>query len=86
MVAEQWQVYKDSLESAGNAMPSTLPMMRELYVADDRETAFLESEPYLAPKYEAYAAWGQDKALPGEESFSHPLPGPGQGPVPSRFP
>ena len=72
MVAEQWQVYKDSLESAGNPMPSALPMMRELYVAEDRETAFLESEPYLAPKYEAYAAWGQDKALPGEESFSIP--------------
>ncbi len=72
MVAQQWRVYKDSLESAGNAMPSALPMMRELYVADDRETAFLESEPYLAPKYEAYAAWGQDKALPGEESFSIP--------------
>ncbi len=72
MVADQWQVYKDSLENAGNAMPSALPMMRELYVAEDRETAFLESEPYLAPKYAAYAAWGQDKALPGEESFSIP--------------
>ena len=72
MVAEQWQVYKDSLEGAGNPMPAALPMMRELYVAEDRETAFLESEPYLAPKYEAYAAWGQDKALPGEESFSIP--------------
>ncbi len=72
MVAEQWRVYKDSLEGAGNPVPSALPMMRELYVADDRETAFLESEPYLAPKYAAYAAWGQDKALPGEESFSIP--------------
>ena len=32
----------------------------------------MESRPYLAPKYEAYAAWGQDKALPGEESFTIP--------------
>ena len=47
-------------------------MMRELYVADNRETAFIESEPYLASKYQAYADWGQDKALPGEESFSVP--------------
>ena len=47
-------------------------MMRELYVAQDRETAYMESEPYLASKYAAYAAWGQDKALPGEESFSVP--------------
>ena len=72
MVSEQWRVYKDSLDKAGNPMPRALPMMRELYVAEDRETAFLESEPYLAPKYAAYAAWGQDKALPGEESFSIP--------------
>ena len=49
-------------------------MMRELYVAQDRETAYLESRPYLASKYAAYAAWGQDKALPGNESFSVPYP------------
>jgi alkanesulfonate monooxygenase SsuD/methylene tetrahydromethanopterin reductase-like flavin-dependent oxidoreductase (luciferase family) len=47
-------------------------MMRELYIANDRETAYLESQPYLQPKYAAYAAWGQDKALPGEESFTIP--------------
>ena len=72
MVAEQWGSYKESLQQAGNPLPGALPMMRELYVAQDRETAFLESEPYLAPKYQAYADWGQDKALPGEESFSVP--------------
>ena len=31
-----------------------------------------ESKPFLEGKYVAYAAWGQDKALPGEESFSVP--------------
>lgn len=72
MVAEQWQGYQAALERAGQPMPESLPMMRELYVAQDRETAYVESEPWLAPKYAAYAAWGQDKALPGEESFSVP--------------
>ncbi len=72
MVAEQWAGYRQTLEESGLPMPEVLPMMRELYVAQDRETAFLESQPYLAPKYEAYAAWGQDKALPGEESFTIP--------------
>ena len=47
-------------------------MMREMYVASDRETAYIESQPYLEGKYAAYASWGQDKALPGEESFSVP--------------
>ena len=72
MVADQWQGYQAALERAGQPTPEALPMMRELYVAQDRETAYVESEPYLAPKYAAYAAWGQDKALPGEESFSVP--------------
>ena len=72
MVAEQWAKYKETLAQSGNPVPDTLPMMRELYVAKDRETAYVESEPYLAPKYQAYASWGQDKALPGEESFNIP--------------
>ncbi len=72
MVAKQWALYKAALEQAGKAVPTTLPMMRELYISEDRETAYLDSEPYLAPKYQAYAAWGQDKALPGEENFTIP--------------
>lgn len=72
MVAEQLAGYRQTLEQSGMPMPEVLPMMRELYVAQDGETALLESRPYLAPKYEAYAAWGQDKALPGEQSFAIP--------------
>jgi len=53
-------------------LPEVLPMMRELCIAEDRETAYTQSRPYLAGKYEAYAAWGQDRALPGNESFSIP--------------
>ena len=72
MIADQWATYRKELEAAGNPTPADLPMMRELYVARDRETAFIESQPYLEPKYAAYASWGQDKALPGEESFNVP--------------
>ena len=72
LVARQWAGYQEALARAGQPTPDTLPMMRELYVAPDRETAYAQSEPYLGPKYAAYAAWGQDKALPGEESFSVP--------------
>ena len=50
-----------------------MPMFREMYVAEDRATAYEESRPYLESKYAAYAAWGQDKALPGEESFAVPF-------------
>ena len=72
MVADQWTKYKSALDEFGNPVPDDLPMMREMYVAEDRETAYLESRPFLEAKYKAYADWGQDKALPGEESFSVP--------------
>ena len=72
MVAQQLAGYRDELQRAGNPVPPVLPMMRELYVAQDRESAYLQSQPYLESKYAAYAAWGQDKALPGNESFTVP--------------
>ncbi|MBM3942543.1 MAG: LLM class flavin-dependent oxidoreductase [SAR202 cluster bacterium] len=72
MVTRQFSGYREALAQTGHTMPETLPMMRELYVARDQAAAYRESEPYLAPKYQAYAEWGQDKALPGQESFSIP--------------
>jgi alkanesulfonate monooxygenase SsuD/methylene tetrahydromethanopterin reductase-like flavin-dependent oxidoreductase (luciferase family) len=71
MVAGQLEMYRKTLSEAGQPVPS-IPMMREAYVAKDRETAYIESQPYLEGKYAAYASWGQDKALPGDESFSIP--------------
>ena len=72
MVTQQMHHYREALDQAGQAAPQALPMMRELYVAQDRESAYLESQPFLEGKYAAYASWGQDKALPGNESFSVP--------------
>lgn len=71
-IARQMDVYRQEIRAAGQAMPDAMPMMREIYVADDRAAAYAESRPYLEGKYAAYAAWGQDKALPGEESFAVP--------------
>jgi len=72
MVEGQLRLFRDELKRAGKAIPE-LPMMRELYVAPRREDAFSLARPYLEPKYKAYADWGQDKALPGGESFAVPF-------------
>ena len=72
IVTQQMQRYREALDRAGQPAPQVLPMMRELYVGLDRESAYLESQPFLEAKYAAYASWGQDKALPGNESFSVP--------------
>ena len=73
MVENQMGLYEDTLNESGNSLPDDMPMMRELYVAEDRKVAFYESRSYLESKYQAYAQWGQDKALPGNESFSVPF-------------
>ncbi len=71
-IARQTELYRREAAAAGIPMPSAMPMMREMYVAEDRATAYAESQPYLESKYAAYASWGQDKALPGNESFAVP--------------
>lgn len=71
-VAEQIGMYREELAKAGQPTPEDLPMIRELYVSTNRDEAFKESQPFLESKYAAYASWGQDKVLPGEESFSVP--------------
>ena len=69
----QIHMYREVLRERGAALPDDLPMMRELYVDTDRKRAFEQARSYLEPKYQAYAAWGQDRALPGEESFRQPF-------------
>ena len=73
-VAKQLALYRTELDRAHQPIPQVLPMMRELYLAQDQETAYLQAQRYLEGKYSAYSSWGQDKALPGEESFTMPFP------------
>jgi alkanesulfonate monooxygenase SsuD/methylene tetrahydromethanopterin reductase-like flavin-dependent oxidoreductase (luciferase family) len=65
----QWGLYKDALAANGHQLPAARPMILELHVAATREEAVATAQPYLEGKYAAYAAWGQDKVLPGQESF-----------------
>ena len=73
LVENQINLYGQSLAESDKPSPGDMPMMREMYIAEDREVAFYESRPYLSSKYQAYADWGQDKVLPGNESFSVPF-------------
>ena len=68
-IARQVGLYHDTAAAAGSPVPADLPFGRELFVHEDRAQAFQEVRPFLGGKYEAYAQWGQDKALPGEENF-----------------
>ena len=72
-IERQWQRYKQALAEADQPMPHTRPICLELHVAPTHEQAVETARPFLMEKYQAYAAWGQDKALPGEESFQVPF-------------
>ena len=68
-IERQWEIYKRELAGAGHPMPSARPIALELHVAETREAAVETARPFLAAKYAAYADWGQDKVLPGDDSF-----------------
>jgi alkanesulfonate monooxygenase SsuD/methylene tetrahydromethanopterin reductase-like flavin-dependent oxidoreductase (luciferase family) len=70
ILRDQVSLYRKTLEAAGKPFPAEFPVIKELYVAADRKTAIAECRPFLEAKYGAYAAWGQDKALPQGESFA----------------
>lgn len=72
-IERQWQRYKQALAEAGHPMPKDRPIALELHVAPTHEEAVAIAQPFLEAKYAAYAEWGQDKALPGEESFRVPF-------------
>jgi alkanesulfonate monooxygenase SsuD/methylene tetrahydromethanopterin reductase-like flavin-dependent oxidoreductase (luciferase family) len=72
-IERQWERYKQALAGAGHPMPAARPIVLEAHVAPTREAAVEAARPYLEAKYAAYAEWGQDKALPGEESFRVPF-------------
>jgi alkanesulfonate monooxygenase SsuD/methylene tetrahydromethanopterin reductase-like flavin-dependent oxidoreductase (luciferase family) len=65
----QMDIYHAELKRVGKPMPAELPLFREIYCAKDRATALREAGPYLSGKYRDYAKWGQDKAMPADESF-----------------
>jgi len=63
-IVRQMDVYKRALDACGKPFPDELPARREVFVARTREEALKLCAPFLAKKYEAYHAWGQDKAMP----------------------
>ena len=72
-LARQVALYRTVRAEHGHPPAYTIPMSRETFVAPTRGQAVATARPFLEGKYRAYAAWGQDKALPGEEDFTVPF-------------
>ena len=68
-IRRQMALYRDELKSHGKPFPTELPIIKEIFCARDRATAIDMAGPYLFGKYQDYAKWGQDEAMPEDESF-----------------
>ena len=65
-VRRQLVLYRDELAKADKPLPGELPSIKEVFCAKDRATALELAGPYLFGKYQDYAKWGQDDAMPDE--------------------
>jgi alkanesulfonate monooxygenase SsuD/methylene tetrahydromethanopterin reductase-like flavin-dependent oxidoreductase (luciferase family) len=68
-IRRQMGIYREELESHGKVFPRELPIIKEIYCAKDQATAAKLAGPHLLGKYRDYAKWGQDGAMPDDESF-----------------
>jgi alkanesulfonate monooxygenase SsuD/methylene tetrahydromethanopterin reductase-like flavin-dependent oxidoreductase (luciferase family) len=72
-IKRQMALYRAEREKAGQPFPKVLPLIKEIFCAKDTPTAIEMAGPYLANKYKAYAAWGQDAVMPSGETFHQPF-------------
>lgn len=73
LLQEQMPLYHATLREFGHPIPAEIPLFREAWIAETRDKAWEEAAPYLRAKYEAYSSWGQDKAIPADQTFAKPL-------------
>lgn len=72
-IARQLQLFDQVRRELARPPLPELPAIKEVVCAHTRERALEIAKPYLTAKYEAYRAWGQDAALPADETFDLPF-------------
>lgn len=70
-IRRQLGIYKEELQSLGRGLPSELPLRRDVYIAPGNAQAWNEGRPFMDTKYAAYRAWGQQGALPQDDSWAN---------------
>ncbi len=58
VIIEQANVFREALVSLGKEMPKELPLLRNIVVAPNRETAIREAGPFLEASYRVFGQWG----------------------------
>jgi len=58
VITEQAAVFRETLASLGKEMPKEFPLLRNIVVAPDKETAIREAGPYIEASYRVFGQWG----------------------------
>ena len=58
VITRQAVLYQETLRSLGKPAPREFPLLRNIVVAPDRETALREAGPFLEASYKIFGQWG----------------------------
>ena len=58
VITEQAGVFRAKLAELGKPMPKEFPLLRNVVVAPDKETALREAGPFIADSYRVFGQWG----------------------------
>ncbi|MDE0408960.1 MAG: LLM class flavin-dependent oxidoreductase [Alphaproteobacteria bacterium] len=65
VVRRQAECFRETLEALGKPMPARFPMLRNIVVAPDRQTAVREAGPFLEASYRVFGQWGLFRTIGG---------------------
>jgi len=71
VIVKQARIFKDELAAQGKTLPTDFPILRNIVVAPDRETAIREVGPAIAASYKIFGQWGLFTGVVGEQK-QHP--------------
>ncbi len=71
VITEQAAVFRETLASLGKAMPTEFPLLRNIVVAPDKETAIREAGPFIEASYRVFGQWGLFTDVVGSDK-QHP--------------
>jgi alkanesulfonate monooxygenase SsuD/methylene tetrahydromethanopterin reductase-like flavin-dependent oxidoreductase (luciferase family) len=58
VITEQAGLFRAKLTELGKPMPQEFPLLRNVVVAPDKETALKEAGPFIADSYRVFGQWG----------------------------
>ncbi len=74
VIAAQVAVFRRALSALGKPFPAEFPVLRNIVVGPDRETALRDAGPYLEASYRNFAQWGLFTQVVGSDKQQLDLP------------